>query len=178
MGTRCCFCCPGIPNTSLAIITSSSDAKLQQASQLGADHVINYKQTPDWAQEVLRLTNGLGTDIVVETGGPATLNQSLQAVAEGGCISAVGVLTGMTDDDKPRTAVGLSLIGRNATLKGINVGPRDRMEEMLHFYASSQIHPIIDRTFDFTEAAAALSYLKNGSHMGKVVVRVAEEPIH
>lgn len=153
------------------IITSSSDAKLQQAVELGADHTINYKATPDWAQEVLKLTGGIGADIIVETGGPATMDQSLQAVAEGGCISAVGVLTGVTDD-KPRTAVGLSLISRNATLKGINVGPRDRMEEMLRLYETEQIHPVIDQTFDFSEADAALTRVKNGSHLGKVVIKV------
>jgi NADPH:quinone reductase-like Zn-dependent oxidoreductase len=158
----------------LVIITSSSDAKLQQARDLGADHVINYKETPDWAREVISLTNGIGADIIIETGGPATLDQSLQAVAEGGCISAVGVLTGVTDD-KPRTAIGLSLINRNATLKGINVGPRDRMEEMLCMYASKQIHPVIDRTFKFKEIIPALCYIKNGIHIGKIVIEVDKQ---
>ena len=100
------------------------------------------------------------------------MDQSLRAVAEGGNISAVGVLTGVTDE-KNRMAVSLSLINRNATLKGINIGPRDRIEEMLSLYASEQIHPVIGRTFEFDETKAALNYIKDGSHFGKVVIKVA-----
>lgn len=55
------------------ISTSSSQRKLDFAKSLGATHVINYAETPDWDQEVLKLTNGKGVDIVVETGGAGTL---------------------------------------------------------------------------------------------------------
>ena len=154
------------------IITSSSDAKLQRAKALGAQHLINYKSTPDWANEVLKITGGRGADVVVETGGPGTMDQSLRAVAEGGTISAVGVLTGITDDKSKMTA-NLSLINRNAALKGINIGPRDRTEEMLSLYASKEIRPVVDRTFSFVEAKEALNYVKEGSHFGKVVIKVA-----
>lgn len=99
------------------------------------------------------------------------MQQSLQAVAEGGIISAVGVLTGVTDE-KPQTTIGLSLINRNIALKGINIGPKDRVEEMLDVYASHQIHPVIDRVFDFDEAKSALQYVKDGKHFGKVVIKV------
>lgn len=134
--------------------------------------MINYRLTPNWAEEVLEITKGVGADIVIETGGPGTIAQSLQAVAEGGIISAVGVLTGIADD-KSKTAVSLSLINRNAALKGINIGPRDRTEEMLSLYTSEEIHPVIDRTFSFLEVKEALNYVKNGSHFGKVVIKVA-----
>ncbi|CAM1510392.1 Fc.00g007270.m01.CDS01 [Cosmosporella sp. VM-42] len=98
--------------------------------------------------------------------------QSLKAVAEGGTISAVGILTGAADT-RPQMTVGLSLINRNAALKGINIGPRDRVEEMLAVYTSNQVHPIVDRVFGFDEVKAALNYVKDGSHFGKVVVRMA-----
>jgi NADPH:quinone reductase-like Zn-dependent oxidoreductase len=48
------------------IAISSSDEKLKTATKLGAKHVINYKTTPDWAADVVKLTNGLGVDRVVE----------------------------------------------------------------------------------------------------------------
>ncbi|KAF4959117.1 hypothetical protein FSARC_10830 [Fusarium sarcochroum] len=153
------------------IITSSSDDKLQRARELGANHTLNYRTHPNWADEVLRLTNGKGVDIVVETGGPVTMQQSLKAVAEGGTIAAVGVLTGMTESEG-QIATGLSLINRNATLKGINIGPKDRAEEMLDMYRARQIHPEIDRTFGFDQAKEALRYVRDGKHFGKVVIRV------
>ena len=76
------------------IITSSSDAKLERAKQLGAAECINYKATPDWEQRVLELTDGVGVDHVVEVGGVGTLEKSLQAVRIGGTVSLIGVLTG------------------------------------------------------------------------------------
>ncbi|MDE0206618.1 MAG: NAD(P)-dependent alcohol dehydrogenase, partial [Candidatus Tectomicrobia bacterium] len=77
-----------------AIITSSSDAKLERAKELGAAHCINYRTTPDWDKKVLELTDGVGVDHVVEVGGVGTLEKSLQAVRVGGTVSLIGVLTG------------------------------------------------------------------------------------
>ncbi|CAG9944525.1 unnamed protein product [Clonostachys rosea f. rosea IK726] len=156
------------------IVTSSSDEKLLKAQELGATHTVNYNTTPEWADEVLNLTQGKGADIIVETGGPETMPQSVRAVAEGGVISAVGVLTGMTEE-KPQLAIGLSLINRNAVLKGINIGPRDRVEEMMRLYQQEDIHPIINRCFKFDGAKDALTYMKDGFHFGKVVIKVNED---
>lgn len=161
-------------NMDLAIVTSSSDEKLLKAQELGATHTVNYNKTPEWADEVLKLTQGKGADIIVETGGPETMPQSVRAVAEGGVISAVGVLTGMTEE-KPQLAIGLSLINRNAVLKGINIGPRDRVEEMMRLYQPEDMHPIINRVFKFDEAKDALTYMKDGFHFGKVVIKVNED---
>jgi NADPH:quinone reductase-like Zn-dependent oxidoreductase len=55
------------------ISTSSSQRKLDFAKTLGATRIINYAETPDWDQEVLKLTDGKGVDIVVETGGAGML---------------------------------------------------------------------------------------------------------
>lgn len=60
-----------ILTTKKVIITSSSDEKLARAKALGADHLINYKKTPDWEVEVLRITQNKGVDIIFETGGIA-----------------------------------------------------------------------------------------------------------
>src|SRR3712207_5588900 len=76
------------------IITSSSDEKLEKARAHGADHTINYRTTPAWAQEVLAATQGRGVDHVIEVGGPGTLPQSIAATRVGGHIALIGVLTG------------------------------------------------------------------------------------
>lgn len=81
------------------IATSSSDAKLERARQLGASHVINYKQDPNWEQQVLDLTGGLGVDIVIEQGGAQTLLQSVKSVKREGQISQVGFLSGHGQGD-------------------------------------------------------------------------------
>ncbi|KAI0535841.1 putative alcohol dehydrogenase [Xylaria digitata] len=153
------------------IITSSSDEKLAKAKDLGANYTINYTKSPDWDAEVLRLTKGQGADIILETGGPGTMDRSLNCVAYGGTISAIGILTGSTEDGKSQLSTGMRLIQRNATLKGINVGPKDRAEEMIAFYETARIRPIIDRVFEFSDALEALRYVRSGSHIGKVVIK-------
>nr|MBA3314394.1 zinc-binding dehydrogenase [Planctomycetaceae bacterium] len=75
------------------IATSSSDEKLERAKSLGADHVINYKTTPEWHEAARTLTDGRGVDHVVEVGGPGTFERSLAATAVSGRVSLIGVLT-------------------------------------------------------------------------------------
>ena len=74
------------------ISTSSSDDKLSIAAKLGATHLINYKTTPDWAAEVLRITNDKGVDLVADVGGSGTIGQSIQSLRQGGTAVAIGFL--------------------------------------------------------------------------------------
>jgi NADPH:quinone reductase-like Zn-dependent oxidoreductase len=149
------------------IITSSDDAKLKHASQLGADHGINYKAHPDWEQEVLRLTAGQGVDLVVEVGGPGTLERSLISVCTGGRIAYIGVLTGLAAQANP-----VMLIPRAASIHGIFVGNRAMFSAMLAAISSESIRPVIDRIFPFAEAPAALAHMRSGSHFGKIVIEI------
>lgn len=157
----------------LAIVTSSSDAKLERAKAMGADHVINYRTNPEWQDAVMRLTDGQGADIILECGGAQTLAKSFASVAFGGTISCIGYLSGKQDAPGDRTNVNVLALMRNVTLKGILNGPRDRFEEMLGFYQEHQIRPVVDKVFGFEDAVAALEYLYGGSHFGKVVIRVS-----
>lgn len=156
-----------------AIVTSSSDAKLDKAKALGADHVINYRTTPAWDEAVMALTNNEGADIILECGGAKTLGKSFNAVAFGGTIACIGYLSGKENEPEDRTNVNLLALRRNVTLKGLLNGPRDRFEEMVRFYEEHGIRPVVDRVFGFEEGREALGYLFSGSHFGKVVVKVA-----
>ena len=75
------------------IATSSTDEKLEIAKRLGATEVINYKTTPDWADEVRKLTGGRGADLVCDVGGSGTLEASVKALRQGGTACLVGFLT-------------------------------------------------------------------------------------
>jgi len=75
------------------IATSSTDEKLHIAKKLGASELINYKATPNWADEVLRLTNGKGADLVCDVGGSGTLLQTVKSLRQGGTACLVGFLT-------------------------------------------------------------------------------------
>jgi NADPH:quinone reductase-like Zn-dependent oxidoreductase len=149
------------------IVTSSSDTKLQQAKALGADELINYRNTPDWEAEVYRLTNGMGVDQVVEVGGAGTLEKSIKAVRYGGRISLIGVLTGFAGQINPQP-----ILGKSITLQGIYVGSREMFEAMNRAIAQAQLKPAVDRVFPLSEARAAYDYLQSGSHFGKIVIRL------
>ncbi len=148
------------------VITSSSDEKLAHARKLGAWETINYRENEDWDSRVWKLTEKRGVDHVIEVGGPGTLGRSMNAVAAGGHIALIGVLTGFSPPD----ATLFPLLARNVDLHGIYVGSAAMFERMNAFLAEKEIRPVIDRTFSFEEAEAAYAHLQSGEHFGKVVV--------
>ena len=75
------------------VVTSSSAKKLELAKKLGASDLIDYKATPEWADEVLKETEGKGVDLVVEVGGGGTIQQSLKATRFAGTVVIIGILT-------------------------------------------------------------------------------------
>ncbi|MBK7647269.1 MAG: NAD(P)-dependent alcohol dehydrogenase [Betaproteobacteria bacterium] len=151
------------------IITSSDDGKLAHAKQLGADHGINYRTHPEWQEEVRRMTNGRGVDVVLEVGGPGTLERSLASVCTGGRIAYIGVLTGLAGQANP-----VALIPTMASINGIFVGSRAMFTHMLQAIEKHGIRPVIDREFPFDQAPAALELMRSGGHFGKIVIKVAE----
>jgi len=147
------------------IATSSSDRKLERARELGADEVINYKKSPEWDNEVLRLTNRIGVHHVVEVGGAGTLPKSLNSVRIGGHVAVIGVLAGGGGLD-PR-----SILMKAVRMQGLLVGSRQMFEDLNQAIERNQLRPVIDRTFEFSEVAEALKYLESGAHFGKIVIR-------
>lgn len=154
-------------------MTSSSDDKLERARALGADFLINYKAIPEWQDEVMKITNGKGVDIIFEQGGPQTLAKSFACVTWGGLISAIGYLSGKQDDADDRININVLALRRNVTLKGIWNGPKDRLEEAVGIYREREIHPVVDKVFEFDQAREGLQYVAAGSHFGKIVIQVA-----
>jgi len=148
------------------IITSSSDEKLERAKALGADHLVNYKSTPDWAKAVRELTGGVGADFIMEVGGAGTMQQSLRALRIGGHIAVIGVVAGAGEGLNPAV-----LIGNSAKLQGLSVGSREMYEAMCRAIALHRIEPIVDKVFLWTEAGAAFGAMQGGEHFGKIVLQ-------
>ena len=148
-------------------ITSSSDDKLAKARALGADITINYRTDSDWPAAVLAATGGAGADIVVETGGFATLAQSIAAAAANGRIAIIGALAGNTADGLPNYG---SIIGKNLLIGGIASGSRAMLARLVRAADANKIVPVVDRSFTFADAPAAYAHLKSGTHLGKVVI--------
>jgi NADPH:quinone reductase-like Zn-dependent oxidoreductase len=149
------------------IATSSSEAKMEKLRALGADHVINYKETPDWGKKAFELTGGRGVDEVVEIGGPGTMAQSINACRPGGHISLIGVLTGVSGE-VPTAA----LFSRNITLSGITVGSRRHQEDMVDAIDATGFKPVIDSRFPLDQIAAAFAHQASQQHFGKIVLTI------
>jgi NADPH:quinone reductase-like Zn-dependent oxidoreductase len=149
----------------VVIATSSSDAKLERVKAMGADHVVNYKTTPDWAKSVREFTGGTGADIVVEVAG--TPDPSVRAVRMSGTVALIGVLAG------PAAPLALGpVVTQNIRLQGISTGPRDLFEGMVRAIEHHRLIPAVhDKLFAFEDVGQAIKDLPAGGHFGKVCSR-------
>lgn len=144
--------------------TSSVAAKAERLKKMGAEAVIDYRATPDWHEETLRLTQGRGADITVEVGGAGTLPRSFMATRIGGAIGVIGLLSGMSTLDP------MPILRRNLRLQGIYVGSTQMFEAMNRAIETAQLKPVIDKVFPLAEAKAAYRHLKSQNHFGKIVI--------
>ena len=147
------------------IVTSSSNEKLERAKQLGADHTINYRETPEWDKEVRALTGKQGVTHVLEVGGAGTMPLSLRSAGVGAQVSVIGVLTGL---EQPLN-LGQVLM-KTLRVQGIYVGSRAMLQASLSAFAKEGVSPVVDRTFPFAQAKDAFRYLASAQHFGKIVI--------
>ncbi len=147
------------------IITSSSNEKLEKAKALGADHCINYIETPDWHKPARAISGAEGVDHVVEVGGAGTLDKSIAAVRPGGMISMIGVLSGVGAD------VNLGrVVTRHVRMQGVTLGCKTMLDDMCRAMELAETRPVIDPAqFELENLGAALSALPEGRHFGKVI---------
>ncbi|MCW8194780.1 NAD(P)-dependent alcohol dehydrogenase [Proteobacteria bacterium 005FR1] len=145
------------------IATSSSNDKLDRLRQMGADHLINYRETPEWGKKAFELTGAV--DHVVEIGGAGTLEQSIAACRQGGHISLIGVLAGYKGEVP--TAL---IMGKQIRLIGITVGSREHQQHMIDAIEVNGMKPVLDKSFALEELAEAFRYQESGKHFGKICV--------
>lgn len=150
-----------------AIVTSSSDAKLERARAMGADFTVNYKADADWGRTVRTWTGKRGVDHVLEIGGPGTLAQSIVAARIGGHISMIGILTGIKGEVPT-----LAMMAKQIRLNGIIVGNRQHQLDMIRGLEATGIRPVIDKTFPLTGLADAFRYEEGAQHFGKICVEI------
>jgi NADPH:quinone reductase-like Zn-dependent oxidoreductase len=144
---------------------SSSNEKLERARTLGLDAGLNYRDNPEWEKWVLEQTGGEGVDVTVEVGGAGTLARAIRATRMGGTIAQIGVLSGPNEgvDIRP-------VLSKQIKIHGVYVGSRADFQAMNKAIAASVLKPVIDSTFAFREAPAALRHMESATHFGKIVI--------
>lgn len=148
------------------ITTAGTDEKLAKGRELGADYGINYK-TQKIRDEVRRITNKRGVDVVFEHVGTATWEDSLASLAAGGRLVTCGNTTGYDAKIDLRF-----LFSRQLSLLGSYMGKKSELLTVLKLVAAGRLKPVVDRVFRLEEAVAAHKYFDSGSQFGKVVLRV------
>jgi len=151
-----------------AIVTSSSDEKLEKARHLGADGAINYHSTPDVAAAAREMTDGRGADVAFDSVGAATWPADFAAVHKGGRIVLCGVTTGA------EAQVNLqALYWNQLTVLGSTFASKDDFLGMLRTVEAAGMEPVIDSTVPLEELADAHRRMETGEQFGNIVVTIA-----
>ena len=148
------------------IVTSSSDAKLQEARRLGADVALNHR-SQNVAQEVRALTQKRGVDVVIDNVGEATWGESLRVLGRGGRLVTCGATTGpMVSTDLRR------VFWYQWTIMGSTMGNLAEYAEVVRRLGRGELRPVVDRVFPLGEVRAALERLERGEQLGKIAVEM------
>src|SRR5918999_1809143 len=142
-------------------VTSSSQAKLDRALEMGADGGVDYSRD-DVGVSVRKLTHKRGVDLVVDSAGGAALEAALRALRKGGRMVVAGATAGARAEIDVRR-----LFWNQVSIIGSTMGSDGDVSDMLRSVAGSGVRPIIDRSFALSEAVDALHYLDSGDQFGK-----------
>jgi NADPH:quinone reductase-like Zn-dependent oxidoreductase len=148
------------------IATAGSDEKLAKAREIGADETINYNKS-DFAEEVKKITNKKGVDLIFDQIGASVWDKNIQSLAVQGRLLLVGVVGGGT------TSLNLGpIIMRDISILGVTVfnAPRTNLETVVTLVSLGRLRPAIDKTFPLKEAAAAQRYIEDRNQFGKVIL--------
>ncbi len=145
------------------VITSSSDRKLARARSLGADVTINYKTTPNWAEVIRNAIGGNKIANVIDTIGAVQFDDNAALLADGGQLSAIGMLGSDFSWTVPNPTI---------TLAPISVGDREGHEAMLRFIVEHRIKPVVDVVFDLDRLADAYRCMESHAFFGKVGINL------
>ncbi|KFH41228.1 Zinc-type alcohol dehydrogenase-like protein -like protein [Hapsidospora chrysogenum ATCC 11550] len=151
------------------VATTSSKDKAERLRQLGASHIINYRDVPEWGVAAKELTpSKRGFDIIVDVGGDSTLGEALKCIRRDGLI----VLAGVRGEGQPVPLLSI-IFSEIAVARGIILGSKDMFRDMLAFVEEHKIKLALDtERFSLEEAKGALERLEQQKHFSKVVVQI------
>jgi len=144
------------------IAISSREDKLARLRDLGANHVVNYVEVPEWGKRVRELSGGNGVDHVVEVVG-GDLTQVMRARRVGGNVYMIGALS-----RKPVEFMAGAIINGNSSIIGLTVGSRQHQQDMVRAIEANGLKPAVDRIFPFEEIGQAFRYQEARAHFGKI----------
>ena len=150
------------------VALASSEAKLLQARELGADHTVS-SADPQWSKAVRALpgVGRRGVDIVFEHVGRSTWDASLKICRKGGTVVTCGASSGWEATTDLR-----HVFFRQLQVLGSTMGSRTHLPKLARLIEAGDLDPVVDRVFELEAAADAHRYLDQRQQFGKVVLRV------
>jgi NADPH2:quinone reductase len=157
------------------IAAASSAEKLAVAKAAGADELINYSET-SLKDEIKRLTDGQGADVIYDPVGGDLFDQAIRAIAWNGRLLVVGFASGRI----PELPVNLALL-KGAAVLGVFWGsfaqrqPQDNaanFQQLFGWYSEGKLKPLVSQVYPLSNAAQAINDLGQRKAVGKVVVQV------
>ena len=149
-----------------AIVTASTDAKLDKAAKMGADETINYDRE-DFAQRVKEITGGQGVDVVFDHIGTATFEKNIASLGRGGRYINCGVTSG----HKAELHIGM-LFSKQLQLHGSFMGTKQDMADVVRLVNQGKLRGVVDKIYPLEEAAKAHQAMEDRDVFGKLVLRV------
>jgi len=147
-------------------VTSGSEAKLARARDLGAEILINHRET-DFSREVWSITKKRGVEVVVDDVGAATWDRSIRSLARGGRLVTCGATSGPKPDEDLRR-----IFAKQITIYGSTMGTRQDWDALNQHLANGDLRPVVDRTYPLEQAAAAQEVMARGEQFGKLVLTI------
>ncbi|MHA2005072.1 MAG: zinc-binding dehydrogenase, partial [Candidatus Thorarchaeota archaeon] len=146
-------------------VTSSSDAKLEKARNLGADFLINHVESPDYHKEIWKLTGKRGVDVIVDSVGEVTWARSLRSLGKGGRLVTCGATSG------PNAVTNVNLLfWKQLEILGSTMASRSELDAVLQLVWDGRLKPVVDRVLPLSSAKEAHEILERGEQFGKIVL--------
>ncbi|MDM4721818.1 NAD(P)H-quinone oxidoreductase [Micromonospora sp. WMMA1363] len=158
------------------VVVTARSAKHDQVRELGAAHVIDYREQ-DFVEEIRRVTGGQGADVILDIMGASYLGRNVAALATGGRLVVIGMQGGRKGEldvgallAKRGTVAATALRSRPLAEKAEIV--RGVREQVWPLVAAGTIRPVVDRRLPMVDAAAAHRRVESNEHVGKVLLTV------
>ena len=146
---------------------TSTKEKAEKLIDLGADHVINYLENPNWDKEIWELTDNMGVDIVVDSVGAAVWKKALKSLAKGGRLVTCGATSGIRGE----TNIAL-LFWKQLSIIGSTMASDNEFREAMSLVFNNRIIPVIDSIYGLEQIQDAHKRLESGQHIGKIIIQI------
>ncbi len=170
--------CKALAPTSKLIVTAAPE-KMERVKEIGADFLINFRETPDFTEVIKEFTAKKGVDLILDHVGAKYLAPNMNSLAYKGKLVVIGVTSGIKAElnlalmmVKRQQIIGSVLRSRPVSEKGEIVAEFTR--RALPKFADRTIVPIIEKVFPLEQVVEAHRMMEADQHFGKIVLQIAE----